>query len=107
MFQAAVIEDVVIVLKTRLESQLSRINCQTFSTGLSSGARGGSGIRVILSGTSRAREVCHPAWHDDGMGTGFNDAGDLFEMGVQRFRVGIGHNEAGSFALVRADEDIS
>ena len=31
--------------------------------------------------------------HVDDMGTGFNDAGDLFEMGVQRFRVGIGHNE--------------
>ena len=47
--------------------------------------------------------------HDDGMGTGFNDAGDLFEMGVQRLCVGIGHDEAGSFALVRADgpEDIS
>ena len=44
--------------------------------------------------------------HDDGMGTGFNDAGDLFEMGVQRLRVGIGHNEASSLALVRADEDI-
>ena len=32
--------------------------------------------------------------HDDGMGAGFNDAGDLFEMGVQRLCVGIGHDEA-------------
>ena len=44
--------------------------------------------------------------HDDGMGTGFNDAGDLGEVNVQRLRVGIGHDEGGSFALVRADEDI-
>jgi hypothetical protein len=29
-------------LKILLESQLSRMNCQTFSTGLSSGQRGGS-----------------------------------------------------------------
>ena len=52
--------------------------------------------------------MCHPAWHDDGMGAGFNDAGDLFEMGVQRLRVGIGHDEASSFALAGADgpEDI-
>ena len=45
--------------------------------------------------------------HDDGMGTGFNDAGDLGEVSVQCFRVGIGHNEASSFALAGADEDIS
>ncbi len=46
--------------------------------------------------------------HDDGMGAGFNDAGDLFEMGVQRLCVGIGHDKASSLALVRADgpEDI-
>ena len=46
--------------------------------------------------------------HDDGMGTGFNDAGDLGEVSVQRLRVGIGHDEASSFALAGADgpEDI-
>ncbi len=31
--------------KTRWESQLSRMSCQRVSTGLSSGARGGTGIR--------------------------------------------------------------
>jgi hypothetical protein len=31
----------------RLESQLSRMNCQTFSTGLSSGHFGGSRMMVI------------------------------------------------------------
>jgi len=33
-------------LKMRFDSQLSRMNCQTFSTGFSSGHRGGSGNRV-------------------------------------------------------------
>ena len=32
---------------TRLESQLLRMNCQTFSTGLSSGHLAGSGTMVI------------------------------------------------------------
>jgi hypothetical protein len=47
---------------TRFESQLSRRNCQTFSTGFSSGERGGSGRRVMLSGTTSLRERCQPAW---------------------------------------------
>jgi hypothetical protein len=36
-------------LKTRLDSQLSRMNCQMFSTGLSSGDRGGSGFVQSLT----------------------------------------------------------
>ena len=38
-------------LKTRFESQLSRMNCQTFSCGLSSGHLAGKGISVMLGGT--------------------------------------------------------
>jgi len=45
----------------RLESQFSRMNCQTFSTGFSSGHLGGSGIRVMLDGTTSSAEPCHPA----------------------------------------------
>src|ERR1700724_3325764 len=37
-------------LKMRFESQLSRMNCQMFSTGLSSGDFGGNGKSVMLSG---------------------------------------------------------
>src|SRR5229473_7373442 len=48
--------------KTRLESQLSRMNCQMFSTGLSSGDFGGSGIRVMLAGMSSLSERRQPAW---------------------------------------------
>jgi hypothetical protein len=38
------------------------MNCQTFSTGFSSGDRGGSGSRVMLSGTTSFADMCHPAW---------------------------------------------
>jgi hypothetical protein len=38
--------------KTRLDSQLSRMNCQTFSITLISGHFGGSGNRVMLVGTA-------------------------------------------------------
>ncbi len=43
------------------ESQLSRRNCQTFSTGLSSGHLGSSGSSVILAGTVSAAEAGQPA----------------------------------------------
>jgi hypothetical protein len=47
---------------TRLDSQLSRRYCQTFSVGLSSGDFGGNGSRLMLAGTASLLEVCHPAW---------------------------------------------
>src|SRR5215470_9386186 len=47
---------------TRLESQFSRMNCQTFSTGLSSGHFGGKGMSVMLGGTTSCSERCQPAW---------------------------------------------
>ena len=43
------------------ESQLSRMNCQTFSTGLGSGHFGGSRMMVILAGTRRRVDKCQPA----------------------------------------------
>src|SRR3984893_18956646 len=49
-------------LKMRLDSQLSRMYCQMFSTGLSSGDLGGSGIKVMLSGILSLAERCQPAW---------------------------------------------
>lgn len=45
----------------RLESQLPRRYCQMFSTGLSSGARDGRKMSVMLFGTTRLPVVCHPA----------------------------------------------
>src|SRR3954471_7179029 len=46
---------------TRLDNQLSRRNCQMFSTGFNSGARAGSSTSVRLSGTTRSLARCHPA----------------------------------------------
>ncbi|EGG78638.1 hypothetical protein SXCC_00619 [Gluconacetobacter sp. SXCC-1] len=47
--------------KTVLDSQLARRNCQTFSTGFSSGARDGRKIRLTLRGILSLGVVCHPA----------------------------------------------
>ena len=55
---AAVADDVVVVCNTRLESQLSRMNCQTFSMTFSSGHFGGSGSGGMLRGTATSPERC-------------------------------------------------
>lgn len=46
--------------KIRFESQLSRMNCQRFSTGVSSGDLGGRGTSEMFSGTSSFGDGCHP-----------------------------------------------
>ena len=46
----------------RLESQLPRRYCQTFSCGFSSGDFGGSESRLMLAGTLSFADVCQPAW---------------------------------------------
>src|SRR3979411_782026 len=38
------------------------INCQTFSTGLSSGHLDGSGTSVMFGGTMSLSDRCQPAW---------------------------------------------
>ena len=48
-------------LKTRLDNQLSRMNCHMFSTGFSSGDLGGNGRSVMLGGITSLPVVCHPA----------------------------------------------
>ena len=45
----------------RFESQLSRMYCQMFSTGLSSGDFGGRARMVMLAGMSNLADRCHPA----------------------------------------------
>ena len=40
---------------------VSRMNCQMFSTGFSSGALGGNSSRVMLGGTVSLPVVCHAA----------------------------------------------
>jgi hypothetical protein len=46
----------------QLESQLSRMNCQTFSVGLSSGHFSGSGRMVVLVGALSFFDMCQPAY---------------------------------------------
>ena len=58
-------------VNTRFDSQLSRMNCQTCSTGLSSEAGQGSGhlagrrTMVMFAGTVSRSEVCHPVSRDN------------------------------------------
>ncbi len=61
----------------RLESQLSRMNCQTFSTGLIE--------------------------QQDGVRAGRDVEGDLLEMRAHGLAVAAGHEHAGSLAFGRAD----
>src|ERR1700692_2480910 len=49
-------------LKIRFESQFSRMNCQMFSCGFSSGHFAGNGISVMLEGTMSRPDKCQPAW---------------------------------------------
>ena len=79
----------------RFESQLSRRNCQTFSTGLSSGHLGGSRMMVMLAGTIRRRHV--PAGlvdQEDGVGGGCDGRGDLREVQVHRLGLQVGRIRA-------------
>jgi hypothetical protein len=48
-------------LKIRFESQFSRMNCQMFSCGFSSGRFAGNGISVMLEGTMSRPDKCQPA----------------------------------------------
>jgi hypothetical protein len=89
----------------RLESQLSRGNCQTFSTGLSSGARGGSGIRVMLPGDD---EVLGDVpfglvEQHDGVRVGGNGGCDFGEVQGHRCGIATRHDDRRRLALGRAD----
>ena len=55
------VDDVRVGGETRFDSQLSLMNCQIFSTGLSSGDFGGNDTSVMLGGTGSVFETCHPA----------------------------------------------
>jgi hypothetical protein len=61
---ATTVDEIVVGLdlKTWFESRLSRRNCQTFSTELSSGHFGGSGMMVMLAGTIRRINMCQSGW---------------------------------------------
>ena len=48
-------------LANDLDSQLSRMNCQMFSTGLSSGHFAGKAMILMLAGTASLPDMCQPA----------------------------------------------
>ena len=58
---AAQRDDVFVGFEDRFDNQLSRMNCQTFSTGFNSGDRGGSARTVMLSGIASLGVKCQPA----------------------------------------------
>ena len=60
-WQHSAIDVFVSDLKIRFDNQLSRMNCQTFSTGFNSGDRGGSARTVMLSGIASLGVKCQPA----------------------------------------------
>src|SRR2546422_10815989 len=92
----------------RLESQLSRMNCQTFWTGLSSGHFGGSRMMVMLAGTRRRQVPAGLVDQEDGVGSGRDGCGDLGEVQVHRLGVAGWHDQGCTLALLRADctEDV-
>ncbi len=96
-------------LKTRLDRQLSRMNCQTFSTGLSSGARRQGEDGDVGGHVELARGVPPGLIHDhDGMGVRGDGARYLLEMERHGGAVAGRQDQARSLALLRADgaEDI-
>jgi hypothetical protein len=82
------------------ESQFWRRYCQTFSTGLSSGARDGRKIGVILAGTSSLPVVCHPARSSSSTvwGARGDGARDFVEVKLHHVGVGMGKRQGRSDA---------
>ena len=70
----------------RFESQLSRMNCQMFSCGLSSGHLAGSGIQGDVGGNLQAAGKTPSGLieEDGGVSVRRNLGGDLGEMQVHR-----------------------
>ena len=89
----------------RFESQLSRMNCQMFSCGLSSGHLAGSGIQGDVGGNLQAAGKTPSGLieEDGGVSVRRNLGGDLGEMQVHRLGVATRHDERRAFALLGAD----
>jgi len=89
--------------KMRFDSQLSRMYCQMFSTGLSSGHFGGSGTMVMFGGTiSRVQMPSCLVHEKHSMSTWLDGPGDLCcQMQVHRHGVAAWQDERRSFAQRR------
>ena len=97
-------------LKIRFESQLSRMNCQTFSCGFSSGHFAGNGMSVMLGGTIELAGEMPAGLIDEQRGVRARRdlGGDFGQVQVHRFGVAAGHDEGRALAVLGADraEDI-
>ena len=91
-------------LKIRFESQFSRMNCQTFSCGFSSGHFAGNGMSDVGRDGQAAGEM--PACLIDeerGMGARCDLGGDFGQVQVHGFGVAPGHDEGCALAVLGAD----
>lgn len=81
------------------------MSCQTFSTGSSSGERGGSDLVVIIGGNCQfqARMPCGLINDEDGMILRCNRLGDFFEVEIHRRDVARREDESGPFSVSGAD----
>ena len=82
-------------LKVRLDNQLSRMNCQMFSTGFSSGDRGGSDRSVIFGGITSLTRGMPPGLIKDenGVGARRDLGGDFIQMPLHCLGVTAGQNQ--------------
>ena len=92
-------------VKTRLDSQLSRRNCQTFSTGFSSGHFAGSATMLMFAGTSSLPVMCPASLihQHHGVGTGCDRERYLGEMQGHGLGVAEGQYQPGTLPKLGAD----
>ncbi len=107
---AAVIEDIVVALEDAVREPVFAQELPDVLDGIELGGPGRERHQGYVIGDFEGRG-CVPSGlveHDEGMGAGFDGDGDLGEVGVEGIGIGVGHDEAGGLALVRADgaEDI-
>ena len=89
----------------RLDSQFCRMNCQMFSWGLSSGARGGSGRSDRLVGNSEIFGAVPASLieDEDCVSASGDPCGDLVEMKLHGFGVAERQNEGRAGSAFGAD----
>ena len=92
-------------LKIRFESQLSRMNCQTFSCGFSSGHFAGNGMSVMLGGTIRRPERMPAGLINEQRGVRARRdlGGDFGQVHVHGFGVTPRQDEGRALAVLGAD----
>lgn len=107
---AAVVEDVVVALEDAVREPVVAHELPYVLDGIEFGRSRRERHEGDIAGNFEGRGgmPSGSVEHDQGMGAGFDGEGDLFEMSVECLRVGVGHDETGGLALVRADgaEDV-